>query len=276
MYMHRARKYPISGMAFFAFARSAQPEAAPDIDTIRRRARHRLIGAVVLVAAAVLGFPMVFDTDPRPVPVDIPIDIPAREQTTPLTVPAEDHAVPDGVAPPPTAQTPEAVVPPDTAATQVAEVQPAPGSAPTTPPATAALPVAAAPPPQGTAPATQTAQRPKPTAPQPNSAEARRVRAILEGGGTQVASAAPSASASPAKPQRYIVQVGAFTDAAKVRAVRAQLELAGLKSFIQQVQTRDGKQSTRVRLGVFSSRAEAERFAARVKEQGLPADVLKL
>jgi len=263
-------------MAFFEFARSAQPAAAPDIDAIRRRARHRLIGAVVLVAAAVLGFPMVFDTDPRPVPVDIPIDIPAREKTAPLAVPTEDPAVPDGVA-----QTPDAAVPPNIPpATQVAEMQPEPGGAAAAP-ATAAPP-AVTPPPQGSAPATQAAQRPaaaprpKPVAPQPRPAEAARARAILEGGGTQVASAAPPASASPARPERYIVQVGAFTDAAKVRAVRAQLELAGLKSFIQQVQTRDGKHSTRVRLGVFSSRAEAEQFAARVKEQGLPADVLKL
>jgi DedD protein len=36
---------------------------------MRRRARHRLIGAAVLVLIGVVGFPLLFDTQPRPIPV---------------------------------------------------------------------------------------------------------------------------------------------------------------------------------------------------------------
>ncbi len=36
------------------------------VDDMRRRARHRLIGAAVLVALGVIGFPILFDTQPRP------------------------------------------------------------------------------------------------------------------------------------------------------------------------------------------------------------------
>ncbi|RJP64037.1 MAG: SPOR domain-containing protein, partial [Comamonadaceae bacterium] len=48
------------------------------IEAVRRRARHRLIGACVLVLLGVVGFPLLFDTQPRPIPVDIPIEIPAK------------------------------------------------------------------------------------------------------------------------------------------------------------------------------------------------------
>ena len=71
------------------------------------------------------------------------------------------------------------------------------------------------------------------------------------------------------------MQVGAFSDAGKAQEIRAKLELAGLKTFTQVVDTKDGKR-TRVRVGPFNGRAEADKAAARVKGQGLPASVLKL
>ena len=43
---------------------------------MRKRAKHRLIGAAVLVLAGVIGFPLLFDNQPRPISVDIPIEIP--------------------------------------------------------------------------------------------------------------------------------------------------------------------------------------------------------
>ncbi|MEJ5990481.1 SPOR domain-containing protein [Ramlibacter sp. PS3R-8] len=62
----------------------AATPAAESIEAIRRRARHRLIGAVVLVLVGVVGFPLLFDTQPRPVSVDIPIEIPDRNKARPL------------------------------------------------------------------------------------------------------------------------------------------------------------------------------------------------
>ena len=44
---------------------SATP--AQSVEIIRKRARHRLIGAVVLVLTAVVGLPLIFDSQPRPV-----------------------------------------------------------------------------------------------------------------------------------------------------------------------------------------------------------------
>jgi DedD protein len=49
---------------------------AQDVDTLKRRGRRRLVGAVALVLAAVIVLPMVFDPEPRkshpPVSVRIP------------------------------------------------------------------------------------------------------------------------------------------------------------------------------------------------------------
>ena len=57
------------------------------VDAMRQRAKYRLIGAVVLVLAGVVGFPILFDSQPRPVAVDIPIEIPDKTKVRPLGAP---------------------------------------------------------------------------------------------------------------------------------------------------------------------------------------------
>ena len=77
-------------MAFFKFRSRGQKgddlSASPteSIEGMRRRARHRLIGATILVLLGVIGFPLLFDTQPRPVSVDVPIDIPEKGKVKPL------------------------------------------------------------------------------------------------------------------------------------------------------------------------------------------------
>ncbi len=66
------------------------------VEVVRKRARHRLIGATVLVLAGVVVFPLLFDTQPRPVPVGIPIEIPGKDAVKPLRAPARAAAVPPG------------------------------------------------------------------------------------------------------------------------------------------------------------------------------------
>src|SRR6478752_7959215 len=78
----------------------AAASPAESVEAMRRRARHRLIGAVVLVLAGVIGFPLLFDTQPRPVAVDIPIEIPDRNKVKPLPVPAQPAAQPPVVSAP--------------------------------------------------------------------------------------------------------------------------------------------------------------------------------
>ncbi|MBE0587841.1 MAG: SPOR domain-containing protein, partial [Hydrogenophaga sp.] len=72
-----------------------------------------------------------------------------------------------------------------------------------------------------------------------------------------------------------VVQVGAFAEADRARETRLKLERAGLTTYTHVAETPQGKR-IRVRLGPFTSRAEADKAAARVKALGLPAAILTL
>ncbi|MFN3302643.1 MAG: M16 family metallopeptidase [Roseateles sp.] len=72
----------------------AKASATDDVQLLRVRARRRLIGAAVLVAAGVVGFPLIFETQPRPIPVDLPIEIPRKETAPPLAVPTREPLPP--------------------------------------------------------------------------------------------------------------------------------------------------------------------------------------
>ena len=114
---------------------------------------------------------------------------------------------------------------------------------------------------------------PKPAAPTPSSAEdGNRARALLEGKPSNT-STKPAASEDSG---RFVVQVGAFADADKAREVRQKLEKAGLKTYVNVAKTSDGEQRTRVRVGPFSSRAEADKAAEKVKGLSLSAAILTL
>ena len=272
--------------------RRSRVAQAESVDDMRRRARHRLIGAAVLVVLGVIGFPLLFDTQPRPIPVDIPIEIPDRNQVAPLMVPGKasqtvgqasqqpspsanapmltDGALSDGeelvsIAPSPPIvavapiSVPKPPEPPRLAPAPAAPVEPA-----TAAPKVAAKPEPVTPPPPAT-PA-------PPPPPKRTVDEAARARALLEGRSLP-APAAPAAVA--AKEGRFIVQVGAFAEVAKANEVRSKLERSGLKTYTQIVDTKDG-QRTRVRVGPYEQRSEADAAAARIKGLGLAASVLNL
>lgn len=229
---------------------------AESIEAIRRRARHRLIGAVVLVLAGVVGFPLLFDTQPRPVAVDIPIEIPDRNKVKPL---------------PPLPQSPVAS----------GKVAQAPASAPAASAASAAAPVAQAPvdaasKPQA-APAAPAEEKVAKVEPAPEkkpearvdtkAVEAAKARALLEGRSVEGADATSGA--------RYVVQVGAFAEKDKARLAQQKLERAGLKNYTNVAETKNGSR-IRVRAGPFASKAEADKAAEKIKGLDLPAAVLTL
>lgn len=251
---------------------AAAPAAtAPDAVVVARtRARRRLIGATLLLAIGVVGFPLLFETQPRPIPIDIPIEIPRKESAPALGLPPARPA----------------------SAAVVVPMEPAPDSAPTAPvvaaarpaPATVASSAARSPAASATnrpmAPVASTAPaEAKPTpAPAPASQavpaakhdEGRRAQALLDGSAAQAAKSDEAAASS-----RVVVQVGAYTDADKLREARHKVEKLGMKTYTQVVES-EGSRRTRVRVGPFATRAEAEKAAARIKSTGLPAAILAL
>jgi DedD protein len=55
----------------------------------KKRARRRLIGALALVLAAIIGLPMLLDSEPKPLADDITIQIPSKDKSQPLPAPSE-------------------------------------------------------------------------------------------------------------------------------------------------------------------------------------------
>ncbi|MCM2252396.1 MAG: SPOR domain-containing protein [Ramlibacter sp.] len=254
-------------MAFFKFRKSGDDSSAgrrpaETIEEMRRRARHRLIGAGVLVLIGVVGFPLLFDTQPRPIAVDIPIEIPDRDKAKPLGVPSQPAAQAPSASGPVTA----VPAPPPQVAASPAPAAPAAVVAEVPPPAKVeakAEPKAAAPSP----PKPEAKAEPKVAAPPPpRTEEAAKAKAQPEGN-TAPAAAAPEG--------RFVVQVGAFADPAKARAARLKVERAGLRTYTNVADTKDGKR-VRVRVGPFATRAEADKAATKLKGLELPAAILAL
>ena len=90
---------------------------------------------------------------------------------------------------------------------------------------------------------------------------------------------AKPADAKPSDAQdtgaRFVVQIGAFNDEAKVREVRAKVEKEGIKTYTNIAQTKEGAR-TRVRVGPFTSRDEADKVARKIKQLQLQPQVLTL
>lgn len=280
-----------------AGASAAQTES---VDVIRRRAKHRLIGSAVLVLVGVLGFPLLFDTQPRPIAIDIPIEIPSKTAVKPLALPSRQPATASAppaaatstpapvVAPPPLASAPASVPDKVAAASSLGEREEILGQKSVSAqvdPAQAAIKNEAKPTPRADVkvdakvavkPETKTGAKPA----EP-SIDGARARALLEGT-APVSTASGLDKPAPAKVDaaapvegRVIVQVGAYADAAKAREARSKLEKAGLKTYTQVAETSDGKR-TRVRVGPFASRADAEKAASKIKTLDLPASILTL
>jgi DedD protein len=234
------------------------------IEAIRRRARHRLIGAAVLVLLGVIGFPLLFDTEPRPIAVDIPIEIPSKNLKP--AVPAASVAKEAAKSEPAPAKPAEASVAANESLDEREEVVASEPSKPTQKPAERPPNPVVEKPPQKP----ETASLPTPA--KAASADAERARALLQG---KPDPDKPVAGKPAAGTERLVVQVGAFAEAAGAREVRGKLERAGLKTYTHVAETPQG-QRTRVRVGPFDNRADAEKAAARVKALGLPAAVLTL
>ena len=64
-----------------------------DVDSLKRRGRRRLVGAVALVLLAVIVLPMVFDPEPRAPAPPVSVRIPGEDDTPfkPKPVPAPER-----------------------------------------------------------------------------------------------------------------------------------------------------------------------------------------
>jgi len=276
-------RFPGQSASTGADALSNSP--AESVEVIRKRARHRLMGSVILVLGAVVGLPLLFDSQPRPVAIDTPIVIPDRNQAAPLAPPVAGKSagskerppniVPDQTAPQSVKtdvanvaaldaneelvnkegksevktetkieQKPEAKSEPKTDIKTESKVEPKADSK------------------------TDKKQEIKSDAKdgvKDASKDAAKAKALLDGQDVT----------KPSDAVRSVVQVGAFADAAKAKEARSKLEQAGIKTYTQEIETKEGKR-IRVRVGPFASKEEADKAAEKIRKLNLPATVLKL
>lgn len=223
----------------------------PDLD-LKRRARRRLLGAVVLALLAAVLLPLFLDSEPRKPAQEVQVEIQPRE---PARVDAqaqpEASATANGAAP--LAEAPSA------------KPEAAPAKVDTEPEANAAK-------------TAEIASKTKPAAASSTTSEAK-ARQGDEPAKAAVATAKPAAATPKAggegvsAERPFAVQIGAF---ASDKGAKEQLERArktGLKVYTERIETSKGTR-IRVRVGPFKTREEAEKARVRLKAAGIDSAII--
>ena len=92
----------------------------------------------------------------------------------------------------------------------------------------------------------------------PKDSDAKRVAAILAG----------QSDVPVAKSGEYLVLIGAFSNEANVKNLKAKLSEQGIKTFSEPLDTPQGKK-TRVRAGPFASREAADKALEKMQKIGV-------
>ena len=255
----------------FKSRKEARTGRNDSVETIRRQAQYRLAGAAMLVSVAVVSFSLLFDTEPRTLGVEMPIAIPTKDKVQPVVGKQVAQAEAKSGAP-----SSEGVIDEDSAeasaqaaaklaaqAAQVVQVARASQEK------QAAAKLAA-----DKAVAEQAAKQQ--VAQVTANAENTRAQSILDG---NAASAAPAASAKPPRfdypddGRRRVIQVGAFVENSRARALRQRLLRNGIETLVN-VATVKGERLIRIRVGPFTKAAELQTYIDKIKALGLDARVL--
>ena len=228
-----------------SFQRAAEAEElALTEDPEQQRARHRLIGAAVLVLIAVVGLPRILDNKPKSAPNDIAVNI-----VTSLPIPGSD-AKPE--------EKPKAEV--------IAE------------PAKEAPKVVAAPEPKAEV---KTEAKPEPkveakveTKPAPN----KSVGLGLAAGEEIVTAPSPKSAGAPDNAPsnsvsngsgKYVIQIGAFASEERAKGWIAKLKEQKIPNYVLNKNGTDGTKLFILRAGPYTDKDAAEAAEKKIKAMGL-------
>lgn len=231
---------------------------------IRNKARHRLIGAVVLVLTAIVVVPFLL-TDQAEQPLEqqvsvIPSIIPPSEEQYRLSESLEqpvftdriDHSNDPGLIESTASQAPELplavgeAIRPTTDTEPVKALEPKPITKPESKPT----------------PPTKPATKPVPAQRTDDGAVAL---ALLEG---RVPPPSTPKSGGSAQQGSVVVQVGAYSSQADAESRRVKLASAGVSNAFVETATVSGKPAYRLRVGPFPSRQAAQAAQARLRSLG--------
>lgn len=197
----------------------------------KKRARRRLVGAIALVLLMIVLLPMLLEDKLAQVPKeDVVISIPSQDSQ----LETKPEAQPVKQAEPTPVPAPEVqasvdLVKPEETPSPVVEKQPAP-----------------------------VVQQEVP-APKKEEAKPKPVEPVIK--------AEEKPKTDPAS-AHISIQIGVFSDPENVKKLQAQLADKGLKSYSEVIDTEKGKK-TRLRVGPYPSKKEAESALAKVKALGL-------
>ncbi len=252
-------------------------DAADPVLPEKKRARRRLIGAIALVLAAIIGLPMILDSEPKPLADDIAIQIPSKDKIAPASNVRPEATASSKVTASASLDATEEMLEPADVPVATASLKPTPPKSEIADTAATALVTAPVKPKGDGKPVAEIAD--KPHAPTPPLAkidtkaetgsvekavekadDAARAKALLEG--------KPDPKTVDKKPGKFVIQVAALATKEKVNELQARLKDAGIKSYTQKVATESGDR-TRIRVGPFASKEEAEKVRAKIVKLGL-------
>jgi DedD protein len=225
-------------------------------DPEHQRARHRLIGAAVLVLVAIIVLPRVLDSKPKTVSNDIAV-----------TIVSSLPAAPPQPASPPSAEpkSEEAKAPPPAVP---AVVTPAPAidakeSSKTTPPASAVASPA------------------KPIAPNPGDktmglAAGEEIVVSAKANASASANGSTSTNANPSTPGKFVIQIGAFASEERANGWIAKLKEQKIPNYVLNRTGTDGSKLYALRAGPFTDKEAAEAAEKKIKAMGLTPRVVEV
>jgi DedD protein len=236
-------------------------EANDPVDPVlpeKKRARRRLVGAVALVLAAIIGLPMILDSEPKPLADDIAIQIPSKEKPVQARSESNRPVAPVAINKASVAAAldkDEEVIQLPGAST--APVQAGDNATNKTEPKATQIAVSE--------PDPKAAMQPKPAEKTEDPARARAILDAKPAARTETAKALADKEKTAGK---FVLQVAALGSKDKVDELQGKLKSAGIKSYTQKVATESGER-IRIRVGPFATREEADKARAKLGKLGL-------
>ena len=235
----------------------------------KKRARRRLIGAVAMVLAAVIGLPMVFDSEPKSANHKINLDIPSKDSPSTSDATASMNAELSNKsarpALPPALPVPDASI--DATEEFISASAVSSGASVAT--TNVATPTKVTPPVTKTEIKKENKENKEVKDVKTSKDEAARALALLEG----KAPSDTSTKVDAPNAHSFTVQVAALSSAAKIVELQNKLRAASIKFSIQKIVTTNGEVS-RIRVGPFATKAEAEKMRVKLEKLGLGGKII--
>lgn len=240
--------------------------------------KQRLVGAIVLVALAVIFLPMLLDGSGQSGPRDVAIDIPEQPQPPRDRLAQPEASAPDNADAAASAGTDPSSGSDSQPGTRTEEPLAADDRAGSTAEAEQPPPVDADPAQSEDATDSDAAESGSEGSPATDETDTETAAAEAEPAGTDSSgtseSEAAASAAEDSDPTSWVVQVGSFGRETNALVLRDRLRELGFDAFVERGETDQGA-VWRVRVGPVASRDAADRLSERVtEERGGPALVM--